>query len=259
MDSIFGDSAMDDPRKYSMSNVTPGACTLPKPSHRRPASQASTARSVNDGLFSSARTRQFSTHDRLFQTVESEPGQRHRKLFTNKPDRTLCVDDIEGARARRAEFHTERVVNPLEPKYKLPSCEILPPPIPNFIRDHISVDDIQGTKPPPLYPWRQRDTHSVDDIEGAKAGWKPRHKLVRKQGEPRDYMDVSDISGPKKKFERDVSSLEPRYEIHGLVIEDDPVKSKPKALPKGNSPSSFFQSLPLFAIVTWLFGCCCCR
>jgi hypothetical protein len=156
-------------------------------------------------------------------------------LFTNKPDRTLRVDDIEGARARRAEFHTERVVNPLEPKYKLPSCEVLPPPVPNFIRDNINVDDIKGTKPPPLYPWRQRDTHSVDDIEGAKAGWKPRHKLVRKQGEPRDYMDTSDISGPKKKFQRDVSSLEPRYEIHGLVIEDDPVKSKPKALPKGKT------------------------
>lgn len=85
---------------------------------------------------------------------------------TNKPDRQLYHDDIEGSKPRnKFLFRTKRCVNPLEPEYTLPSFVISPPVAPKFTRDSYDVSDIEGTKSRPLYPLEQRHSHLVDDIE----------------------------------------------------------------------------------------------
>lgn len=85
---------------------------------------------------------------------------------TNKPDRQLYHDDIEGSNPRNKWlFRTTRCIDPLEPEYTLPSFTIAPPIAPKFTRDSHDVSDIEGTKSRPLYPGEQRQNHLVDDIE----------------------------------------------------------------------------------------------
>lgn len=85
---------------------------------------------------------------------------------TNKPDRQLYHDDIEGSKPRnKFLFRTKRCVNPLEPEYTLPSFVTAPNVAPKFTRDSYDVSDIEGTKSRPLYPLEQRHSHLVDDIE----------------------------------------------------------------------------------------------
>lgn len=85
---------------------------------------------------------------------------------TNKPDRQLYHDDIEGSNPRNKWlFRTRRCVNPLEPEYTLPSFVTAPAVAPKFTRDSYDVSDIEGTKSRPLYPLEQRQSHLVDDIE----------------------------------------------------------------------------------------------
>lgn len=85
---------------------------------------------------------------------------------TNKPDRQLYHDDIEGSHPRnKFLFRTKRCVNPLEPEYTLPSFTVAPTVAPKFTRDSYDVSDIEGTKSRPLHPLKQRHNHLVDDIE----------------------------------------------------------------------------------------------
>ena len=94
-----------------------------------------------------------------------------------KPVDIMSVDDIEGAKPRiqRALPHSNRMTNPLNPQYQLPTKQEPPIPTPKFIRDNISVDDIQGAhsksyqtdKPP-------RDIMNVNDISGAR----PRKRIL---------------------------------------------------------------------------------
>ena len=61
---------------------------------------------------------------------------------------SLKNDDIEGTKSRVFKFHTKRAPqNPLNPVYKLPEVEFIPPEPPRFIRDAMAVDDIEGSKP----------------------------------------------------------------------------------------------------------------
>jgi len=57
------------------------------------------------------------------------------------------VDDIEGARPRANEFRSKRVVNPLCPKYILPSAaELVEDEGRKFLRDNLDSKDINGEK-----------------------------------------------------------------------------------------------------------------
>ena len=96
---------------------------------------------------------------------------------SKKPVDIMSVDDIEGAKPRiqRQLPHSNRMTNPLNPQYQLPTKEEPPIPVPKFIRDNISVDDIQGAhsksyqtdKPP-------RDIMNINDISGAH----PRKRIL---------------------------------------------------------------------------------
>jgi hypothetical protein len=186
---------------------------------------------------------------------------------TNRVDRRLQHEDIEGSKPKRSVFlHAGRQVNPLgkgtavfvlyafarseqlfdtdqgllmidcmctDPDYKLPANTWTAPPEPRFLRDSYNVDDIAGTRSQPLYKYKQRETFSCDDIEGAKAGWKPRHVRARLDAPARDYtLNVHDITDSGFKTSRCTNPLMPVYTVYGMVHEDHPVLSKPRALPK---------------------------
>jgi len=74
-----------------------------------------------------------------------------RTFFYEKPDFTLKLDDIEGARPKRRTSHLgKRCVNPLTPEYSLPTFKHVEPIIPRFRRDNINISDIEKTTPKPL-------------------------------------------------------------------------------------------------------------
>lgn len=130
-------------------------------------------------------------------------------------------------------FHTERCIDPLVPEYTLPSFHVPPTVTPKFTRDSHDISDIEGTKSKPLYPFAQRMNHLVDDIEGTWPGWKPRHRRARHDSAPLDYsLNVSDITGKAFRSRRLTNPLTPSYRVNGMDIADDPIKCKPRSLPK---------------------------
>jgi hypothetical protein len=73
-----------------------------------------------------------------------EPVPDHARTLKKRSD-SLYIDDIEGARTKVTEFHTKRVVDPLCPKYILPSAsEIVIDQGRKFLRDSLCVNDING-------------------------------------------------------------------------------------------------------------------
>jgi hypothetical protein len=155
-------------------------------------------------------------------------------------DKTNCVDpnkiiyfnlntrDIEGAYPKKQDF-SNRITNPLEPVYKLPSCEILDKdPPPKFIRDNIDVSDIPGTKSKPIYrnqlKTNKNDNNENNNDDNDIPGSHPRKKYERKIFyENFDYTDVN-INDKKKFFSninnRNTNPLEPNYgSLYGGFIE----------------------------------------
>lgn len=161
---------------------------------------------------------------------------------TNKPDRQLYHDDIDGSNCRNKWlFRTKRCVNPLEPEYTLPSFVAAPAVAPKFTRDSHDVSDIEGTKSRPLFPLAQRKNHLVEDIEGAQSGWKPRHVRARQDAPPLDHsLNVSDITAGGFRTRRETNPLAPSYRVNGMDVVDDPIKSKPRTLPKARD-SPFYS------------------
>ena len=162
----------------------------------------------------------------------TNPIRLHRD--TNKPDRQLLLADIEGSQPRNKWLlRTKRCIDPLAPEYTLPSFATAPPVVTKFTRDSHDVSDIEGTKSKPLFPYSQRQNHLVDDIEGTWPGWRPRHRRVRYDAAPLDHsLNVSDITGGGFRTRRSTNPLTPSYHVNGMDIADDPVKSKPRSLPK---------------------------
>lgn len=153
---------------------------------------------------------------------------------TNKPDRQLFHDDIEGSKPKmKWRFRTNRCVNPLEPEYTFPSYVPAPNVSPKFTRDSYDVSDIEGTKSRPLYRFLERKNHLVDDIEGAQSGWRPRHSRARHEAPPLDHsLNVGDITGGGFRTRRMTNPLTPSYRVNGMDIADNPVTSRPRSLPK---------------------------
>lgn len=158
------------------------------------------------------------------------------------------VSDIDGTSSKPHYFSTKRVTNPLDPEYKLGSMtegkRVVPETSlvePKYLGERMMrVDDIEGTKPNPLYRWKQRDTMSTDDIVGSKAGWKPVWK--RRTGPPRKIMDVSDIVSDGFKSSRVTDPLDPVHRIHGRELRIDERKSRPRPLPKRRNGPNLHQT-----------------
>ena len=107
------------------------------------------------------------------------PGSSSKRLHkdVNYRDTSLCIDDIEGARARiRDKFHlTKRRVDPLNPDYPLPSYQPAQHYEPKFLRDSINVSDIEGATSTTKKVFATRDTMQTGDIVGAQACYRPRN------------------------------------------------------------------------------------
>jgi hypothetical protein len=66
----------------------------------------------------------------------------------NKPQYNLMSNDVEGAYPNCVKFQTKRIGHdPLNPHYNLPKVEKRPITPPNFIRDAMSIIDIEGARP----------------------------------------------------------------------------------------------------------------
>lgn len=95
---------------------------------------------------------------------------RRRVLRGNRPE-SFKVDDIPGARKRVVDkmVLTKRRVNPLEPIYDYPKHieRVITPT--KFLRDNISINDVEGSCPKPVYHGSERPIMKVDDIDGTRA------------------------------------------------------------------------------------------
>ena len=108
----------------------------------------------------------------------AKPMKMHRER--NVPNKSLRVDDIDGAQAKIRDrmLLTQRNVNPMEPNYKLPTAHAAAPVEPRFLRDTLNIDDIEKARPSVPRVYDIRDPISVQDIVGAQANWRPRHEYV---------------------------------------------------------------------------------
>lgn len=86
----------------------------------------------------------------------------------NKPQYNLSNADIAGTKTQIVKFQTKREPsNPLTPVYNLQSFTVVPPDPPKFIRDAMTITDIEGSQPIIKKKFAARDSLNVYDIDGA--------------------------------------------------------------------------------------------
>ena len=161
--------------------------------------------------------------NKLDDIEKSHPSvSKNNSNFINNFNFNLNTHDIDGAYPSKHEF-SKRITNPLEPAYKLPSCEILEEDPPNkFIRNNLDISDIKGTKPKPIY---RKKINNNDDVNYDISGSHPRKRYERKIFyENFDYTDVNEDNEHKKFFNnknnRNTNPLEPNYgSLYGEFIE----------------------------------------
>ena len=160
--------------------------------------------------------------NKLDDIEKSHPNKIKNNINYNKQIFNLNTHDIDGAYPSKHEF-SKRITNPIEPVYKLPSCEILEEDPPNkFIRNNLDITDIPGTKPKPIY---RKKINNNDDNNYDISGSHPKKQYERKIFyENYDYTDVN-IDNEHKKFfnnknNRNTNPLEPNYgSLYGGFIE----------------------------------------
>lgn len=126
-------------------------------------------------------------------------------------------------------FNSTRGYNdPLNPSYQLPQVEMRPITPPKFIRDQISHDDIEGSRPKKQAYYETRSIMEISDIDGSK----PRN-LTNTWKADYSNMHYWDVTHADFKTKRSTNPLNPTY-VHW--DEDDKVISigeidwnKPKA------------------------------
>jgi hypothetical protein len=164
----------EDDRYASMSVATLGSSTIaegPKTKYVHAPSQI-----FNNEEKGGPKT--FFNKPSFFGTSDIEGAQPKRAHQRRVPGDNLRVSDIDGASVLIKDkfLHTKRHEDPLQPNYKLPSCKVVPPHELKFVKDSMSVDDIDGTRSTVKTVYQARDTLRISDIEGSSAGWKPRHQ-----------------------------------------------------------------------------------
>lgn len=122
----------------------------------------------------------------------SGPRALHIGLY--KEETNLKTNDILGAQPQIVKFQSKRQGNdPLNPTYSLAQVEVRPATPPRFIRDAMSIDDIDKAKPKQdlMQARNTKDVLKVDDIEGTRA--RLRHKPRGNAGgyTSYDYTDVT--------------------------------------------------------------------
>ena len=157
---------------------------------------------------------------------KSSPKQLHVQL--KKPNYNLSNSDIELSQPTCVKTKIKRHLNPLEPKYLLPKCPEYPPYQPKFIRDSISIKDIEGTNPRKKMSYKLlRDSLKNDDV---KDSW-PKKPYIRKT-EDYNYIDYRDVTNTDFQTTRETNPLDPFYTmkfVDGTKSKFGPIeKSKPQ-------------------------------
>lgn len=130
----------------------------------------------------------------------------------NKPEYNLSNADIAGSKTQVTKFVTTREPsNPLNPVYKLASFKYIAPEPPKFVRDAMTVDDIEGSKPLVKKEFAPRDTMKCFDIQGATS----RKAYVRKSAKGAAYNNISYLDVTRKSWQtkRSTNPLNPSYSV----------------------------------------------
>ena len=169
----------------------------------------------------------------------------------NKPNFNLSNKDIEGTEPRGHHcFSTNRHVDPLNPKYPLPSCpDKYPLPIPVFLRNTLDISDIPGatvkknlviTETEHNYMdvyRRNRDDHILLS-----------HKKLYKGNKNKIYnpLDFRDVYTNSRYSKRHTNPLEPKYKYDYQMTEINNNKYNKKDIQplfygeiEGNRPNVF--------------------
>jgi len=131
-----------------------------------------------------------------------------QRTFVNQSREVNKTIDIEGTKPQAAgpKWHkSARVVDPLNPVYNLPSFYPLPTQDTKFIRDSMSVDDIDTRKQSPYL--QTRNIMNTNDISGAASSI--RHKARYDQTDSLKVEDINDKN--RNKSTRSTNPLEPVY------------------------------------------------
>ncbi|KAH7825858.1 uncharacterized protein MONOS_10369 [Monocercomonoides exilis] len=149
---------------------------------------------------------------------DSYEGTHPKPLTINRSlphDSSLDCSDIEGTHPKSLAFHTTRIVDPLQPRYLLPQVQPRPITPPPFLRDNISVNDIEGTKTRPVIQTGKPIREGILDVSDiAKQGFKER---IKKQ--IRDPINCDDINDKKKMQRTPTDPLNPHYIIAPSKLE----------------------------------------
>jgi hypothetical protein len=187
-----------------------------------------------EGAFYTRKERQMP--DFRLTTSDIEGAQTSPMVNPAKPPVDLMsVDDIDGAKpnVRKQLRKSNRMTNPLNPEYQLPSAVVIPPPVPRFIRDSISNDDIPGAHSKSYKSDKNpRDLMYIDDIPGCR----PRRLVGDFQSGNRTY-DVSDINKDRiHQTTRVCDPLNPVYQYDGVCAATDFGKTF-QPPPRKNTPT----------------------
>ena len=134
-----------------------------------------------------------------------EKARPNKEVILDKPNFNLNIRDIEKAYPKKHFWKSDRHVNPLNPVYKLPSFQLLPPEVPKFIRNQIDISDIEKTKPNQLYPMKMRPFKTYDEIDGVHPKKRYERKVIH------DSLDYRDLN-VKRKRTRMTNPLDPDYD-----------------------------------------------
>lgn len=121
-------------------------------------------------------------------------------------------------------------MNPLEPRYNLPTFTPEKIEIPKFIRDSMEIKDIEGAQPRKYFKWKTGRPFVLEEIEGTKPK-KPKERRANYSS-----YDYSDVTNFKFITKRCLNPLEPIYElkygngedyIHGKIEGNEPMTYPP--------------------------------
>lgn len=162
-----------------MSVASLGPATLEKPQPRFPHGISRPIDIEQEPTFAKTFTQFRSTFNSSADIVGASP-KKNLSHSRNSFHTLLVVDDIPGTRPKEKSkmLSTDRHVNPLEPSYSLPTFKPVNIDTPKFLKDTMSVADIDGATTTQKILPTVRDILSTTDIVGAQASWKPRHRYT---------------------------------------------------------------------------------
>lgn len=154
----------------TMSIASLGESTLPRQTSRPFQEKRINDISDIDGARSGPKYQHFYNKPQFSQADVQGSTSKPLSWARNVRDNTLYIDDIEGTRhsIKDRMMRTGRHVDPLAPKYPLPSYVPAEDPVPKFIKDPLYLSDIEGTKPRAKRTFAPKDTMNIADIDGAR-------------------------------------------------------------------------------------------